>query len=161
MNGPLFISIGDAEKLNKFLDLNPYIPREMAFVDGYDFAAYEGAGFGRFDDESNKENIKDVRLTAPELGGPSGWWRYLSNTVALSPVPKGLKFGEVPEGVLRVGGTFVIQNDDILYRWNDNVPGNHPVIEDVLKIAMDAEKNAAGKKASLFSLDGLFKNIGL
>ena len=32
--GPFFISIGDEVKLNKFLDLNPKVPRDQAFVDG-------------------------------------------------------------------------------------------------------------------------------
>lgn len=59
-----------------------------------------------------------------------------------------MKFGEVPEGVLRTGGTFVIQGQNVLYQWTDTVPGNHPVIEEVVQIAKDA---AQKKDNKLFS----------
>lgn len=49
-----------------------------------------------------------------------------------------MKFGEVPEGVLWTGGTFVVQGSEVLYQWTDTVPGNHPVIDDVLTAARDA-----------------------
>jgi hypothetical protein len=54
---------------------------------------------------------------------------------------KDLKFGEVPEGVLWTGGTFVIQDKSVLYQWTDTVPGNHPNIEDIVEIAKDAAQN--------------------
>ena len=37
VSGPFFISIGDEEKLSAFLEKNPSIPREQAFVDDYTF----------------------------------------------------------------------------------------------------------------------------
>jgi hypothetical protein len=52
-----------------------------------------------------------------------------------------MKFGEVPEGVLWTGGTFVVQGNEVLYQWTDTVPGNHPVIDDVLKAATEASLN--------------------
>jgi len=51
---------------------------------------------------------------------------------------------------LRTGGTFVVQGDDVVYQWTDTIPGNHPVIEDVVTIAKDAAKTPAGKKGSWF-----------
>ena len=132
--GPIFVSIGDAEKLSKFLELNPFIPRDKAFVDDMkDFKAYEAVGFGRFD-ETDKEELKSLALSAPDLGGFGGWWKYMSNVMSLSPVPKDMKFGEIPEGVLRLGGTFVVEGQDIIYQWNDKIPGDHPNPEDVLKV---------------------------
>ena len=59
-----------------------------------------------------------------------------------------MKFGEVPEGVLRTGGTVVIQGQNVLYQWTDTVPGNHPDIEEVVQIAKDA---AQKKDNKLFS----------
>jgi hypothetical protein len=143
--GPIFVSIGDEEKLNIFLDKNPYVPRNMAFVDDYDFAAYQTAGFGRFD-EQDKEVAKEATkaMVAPDLGGVGGWWNYMTSVGKISPIPKGMKLGEIPEGVLRLGGTFVIDGNQIVYRWSDRLPGDHPDIEQVLQIA----KEAAAKKQS-------------
>ena len=56
-----------------------------------------------------------------------------------------MKFGEVPEGVLRTGGTFVIQGQNVLYQWTDTVPGNHPVIEEVVQISKDAARKNHNK----------------
>lgn len=139
--GPIFISIGDEEKLGVFLDKNPKVPRESAFVDGYDFDAYKTAGFGRFDEQDQDDAKAAMKnMKAPELeGGIKGWWNYLSSAGKVSPIPKYMKFGEVPEGVLRLGGTFVVKGDKILYRWSDRVPGDHPNIEEVIEIANEAQ----------------------
>lgn len=141
--GPLFISIGDDEKLNVFLDKNPYVPRENAFVDGYEFAAYEAAGFGKFD----TVKAKGVTITAPILnGGMKGWWDYFTSVGKISPIPKDMKFGDIPEGVLRLGGTFVIQGDTIVYQWSDRVPGDHPNVAEVWNIAKKATAAATEPK---------------
>jgi len=141
ITGPIFVSIGDEQKLNTFLELNPFIPREQAFVDGYDFTAYKEASFGRFD-EQDKDILEGIQMTAPNLGGFSGWWKYISNVMKISPIPDNMKFGEVPEGVLRLGGTFIVKGNDIIYQWSDRVPGDHPVVHDVFDIA----QNIASKK---------------
>lgn len=146
IGGPIFVSIGDAEKLNTFLEVNSFIPKEQMFVDDYSFDAYKAAGFRRFD-EQDKDVVKNIKLTAPELGFGE-WMTYMSNVGKVSPVPKNMKFGEFPEGVLWTGGTFVIQGNNVLYQWSDTVPGNHPVIEDVIKVAKDAAVNKASKKVS-------------
>ena len=129
-----FVSIGDPEKLTKFLDLNPAVPRSSVFVDaGFDaqtFNAYDSAGFGVMDKAPS-----DTKLTVPRLGSAGAWWRYLSNVASLSPVPKSFKFGTVPEGVLRLGGTFLIDQDRVLFAHADQFPGDHPDIENVLKAA--------------------------
>ena len=92
--------------------------------------AYTGQGFGK---------IGDVKPETSEMSKPgftpSQWWSYLSNVMSLSPVPKDIKFGEVPQGVLQLGGTFVIEGDDVTYAWADPIPGQHPEPEDVLTAA--------------------------
>lgn len=138
------MSIGDAEKLNAFLDANEWMDKEQMFVDDYSFDAYKAVGFGRFD-EVDKEAAKQVKMSAPELGFGE-WMSYFSIVGKISPIPKDMKFGEVPEGVLRTGGTFVVQGNDVRYQWTDTVPGNHPVIEDVLKIAKDARQKKKENK---------------
>lgn len=127
--GPLFVSIGDVDKLSKFLELNPAIPRAQMFVDDYNFNAYKAAGFGSMGD-IGKLDAKDIKLTAPRLGGIGGWWKYLSNVAAISPIEKG-KSG-VPEGVLRLGGTFVVKGDEVVYLWKDKVPGDTPDLEQIM-----------------------------
>lgn len=122
------------------------MPRDQAFVDGYSFDAYKAAGFGRADEQDTgaaREAMQHMRK--PELeGGIRGWWDYLTSLPKVSPFePKDLKFGEIPEGVLRLGGTFVVQGDRILYRWSDRLPGDYPNIEEVWKIASSVTVDAA------------------
>jgi hypothetical protein len=127
--GPIFISIGDSEKLSKFLELNPSVPPESMFVDDYEFSVYNDIGFGSMKDLGNKD-MKDIKLSAPKLGGFDGWWKYLSNVASISPVEPGK--ASIPEGVLRLGGTLVVKGDELLYLWKDIVPGSTPDLEDVM-----------------------------
>ena len=72
VGGPIFVSIGDADKLNTFVDANDWMPREKMFMDDYSFDAYNAAGFGRLD-QVDKEAVKNIKFTAPNLGGFSDW----------------------------------------------------------------------------------------
>ena len=48
-----FVSIGDDEKLTKFLTLNPAIPTDRSFVDiSATFDLYEAAGFRKIGDQT-------------------------------------------------------------------------------------------------------------
>jgi len=132
-NGPIFVSIGDEKKLQTFLEVNPFIPQENMFVDDYTFGAYEAVGFGSFLD-ADKDAVKDVKIQAPDLTFKQ-WMSYFGNVGKLSPIPDDMKFGQVPEGVLRLGGTFVVNDDDVVYQWSDRIPGDHPDIEEVLASA--------------------------
>mmetsp|Transcript_6976 Transcript_6976/g.23865 ORF Transcript_6976/g.23865 Transcript_6976/m.23865 type:complete len:145 (-) Transcript_6976:322-756(-) len=126
-NGPVMVSIGDPTKLRAFLEANPKIPRDLVFVDDSEsFEAYEAAGFGK---------IGDAQPTLDMIKAPEGLdgWKYLTTVPKVSPTPK--RFGEFPEGVVRLGGTFVLKGDDIAFGWSDVVPGDHPKIADVLAAA--------------------------
>lgn len=127
--GPLFVSIGDAEKLATFLSLNPNISPSQIFVEGYDFGIYQRAGFGSL---LNSTTVGLKQLQAPNLGGWKRWWNYLTNVVSISPVEKGTS--GIPEGVLRLGGTFVIRGDRVVFRHSDSIPGDHPDLEDVMAV---------------------------
>jgi len=122
--------------METFLNKNPSIDPSTMFVDGYDFAAYEVAGFGKFTD-TDSETAKQVKMAAPNLD-LGQWMGYFGAVGKVSPIPKNMKFGEIPEGVLRLGGTFVVKGDNILYQWSDRLPGDHPSIPDVLTVALDA-----------------------
>ncbi len=87
ISGPIFVSIGDADKLNTFLDANEWMGRDRMFVEDYSFDAYRAAGFGRFD-RVDRETVKNVKMTAPELGGFRGWMNYFSIVGKVPPVPK-------------------------------------------------------------------------
>jgi hypothetical protein len=97
----VFVSIGDAEKLNAFLDKNPAVPRSSAFVDGYDFGAYSAVGFeslgaGASPEAEAAPKAAASRMKPPALSGAQ-WWSYLTTVGKVSPIPPGLKFGEVPQ----------------------------------------------------------------
>lgn len=139
IDGPFFVSIGDSEKLNVFLSNNPKVPRQNIFVDDYSFNAYKAVGFRSLSDSEQKEKAKQAKLTPPNFN-LGQWASYLTNVGKLSPIPKDMKFGEFPEGVLRVGGTFVVNGNDVLYQWSDRIPGDHPDMSAVLAIAKEAAK---------------------
>lgn len=115
--------------LNKFLELNPTVPRTLAFVDDYKFGAYKAVGIGSFEFGQPMEG--GIKLAKPKIDGFGGWWSYLTNAAKLAPLEEG-KPG-LPEGVKRLGGTFVVKGDDIVYQWYDKVPGDQPDLEDVMK----------------------------
>jgi len=142
ITGPIFISIGDKEKLETFLKQNPNISKDQMFVDDYNFGAYKSVGFKSFLDV-DKEAVKDVKMSAPQLSFKQ-WMSYAGNVGKVSPIPKDMKFGEVPEGVLRLGGTFVVSGDDVVYQWSDRIPGDHPDIDSVVSIAQEAELKTFG-----------------
>ena len=109
---------------------------DQFYVDGYQTQSYKNAGLSMMDMASlSFSNIKK-----PKLGGVGQWWKYVSNFKNLAPIPDGGKFGDIPDTVLMLGGTFVMNGDDIIYKWKDSYPGETPNIEEVLGIA-------AGNKA--------------
>jgi hypothetical protein len=116
--------------LNKFLELNPEVPRDQVFVDGYDFDAYQAVGLQKMDLDEVPEGALG-KMTAPEMGGIGGWWNYLSNSVALSPIQEG-KENEFPEGVKMLGGTFVIDGDSVVFDYKDPLPGAEPDLTEVM-----------------------------
>lgn len=131
--GPVFISIGDAEKLSLFLELNPEAPKELFLVDGYSFDAYKTIGFGRIGD--NKGNtIRGTRKMKFPLFGLRTLRKYLANVIRLSPIKPGARGRErFPDGVTRLGGTIAADGNEIKYVYEDGVPGDYPKPLDVLR----------------------------
>lgn len=130
VKGPFFVSIGDADKLNAFLEANPSVPRESVFVDNFELKAYDAVGL---------ESLK-IGGAVPESFGPpkmegfGGWWKYLSNVAKVSPSPsETVSSQQVLEAVSRLGGTFVIDGDEVIYQWNDRIPGDEPDLSEVLQ----------------------------
>mmetsp|Transcript_27270 Transcript_27270/g.38771 ORF Transcript_27270/g.38771 Transcript_27270/m.38771 type:complete len:140 (-) Transcript_27270:48-467(-) len=130
--GPVFISIGDEEKLSTFLESNPKAPKDLFLVDNYEFGAYKAAGFGKIA-ENAELSIKGTKKMKPPNFGFQKWIAYLKSVASLAPIPKGMKLGEVPEGVLRLGGTITISGDRIIYAYEDGVPGDYPDPAEVIK----------------------------
>ena len=68
-----------------------------------------------------------------------------------------MKFPEMlsPEGIMWVGGTFVVRDNDMVYRWNDRIAGDHPEASEVLKVAKEAGSVSRKKELSFQNLFGL------
>ena len=154
------------------------------FVNHYSFGALKATGFGLFN-QLGLNTVKNVKAAPPELGrvqmmdelfkssSSAGMFAYstrLSNLESfqirrcectpITPTHQDLKFGEVSEGTLQTGVTFVIQDNAVLCsNFPGTVLGNHPVIEDIVGIANDAAQNKKQKnllgKAGWFYLDDL------
>lgn len=134
--GPLFISVGKSEQLAKFLDLNPELqPFASDFLidDTPDFAAYKRAGFVNMLGDVQLEKPPDFK--PPKTMSPGKWWSYLRNVNSLAPIPDKPKFGEVPPGVKVLGGTFVLQGEQVVFSHEDVVPGATPALDDVFAAA--------------------------
>jgi len=133
--GPLFISVGQPEQLQQFLDLNPELNKASALIDdSEDFAAYKAAGFNYLMGDKPLETPPDFK--PPKTMTAGKWWNYMRNVVELAPKPKGgskLKLGEVPPGVKVLGGTYALDGDAVTFSHMDEVPGATPEIEAVLK----------------------------
>ena len=107
------------------------IPRDRAFVDwSRTFDLYEAAGFGKIGDVAPAN--ADIK---PPAFGWREWWAYLSNVAALAPIRKDVPMTGVPEGVLRLGGTFVLDGDDVAYAHSEELPGMSPEVDDVMRDA--------------------------
>lgn len=129
--GPLFISVGRADQLKKFVELNPELAGAPALIDDTPtFEAYRTAGFNYLMGDKPLDGPPEMKAPKELSGGK--WWSYLRNVGDLSPVPKDLKFGEFPTGVKVLGGTYAIDGNAVTFSHMDEVPGATPEIEEVL-----------------------------
>lgn len=120
--------MGDAGKLNKFLELNPAVPRSLCYVDdSKNFEAYATAGFGNIG-----SLVPEMKIQPPNFKDFGMWLKYLANVMSLAPVDPAT--GNT-EGVLKLGGTFVLQGNRILYAFAEPVPGQHAPLDEVLAAA--------------------------
>jgi hypothetical protein len=147
VHGPIFVSIGNVDQLEVFLEQNPKIPRDKILVDDYDHKSYkETMGFTRFDEIKSINQLKGLefsKLVLPLLGtlGIPKLVEYVKNVLFLAPVEGDVNWRELPEGGLRNGGTIVVGGDterSILYRWNDKIPSDVPNPSDVYGKAASA-----------------------
>ena len=60
------------------------------------------------------------------------WFKYLTNVAKLAPIREAER---VPEGVLRLGGTFVLRGEDVAYAHAGASSGAAPDVDDVLAAA--------------------------
>jgi hypothetical protein len=117
--------------LNLFLEKNPKIPKDSMFVDGYSFDAYNKAGLGKIAENAELAVKGTAKMRPPGLN-LFRWIEYLKNVMFLAPVEPGKSLA-FPEGVLRLGATFGIDGDKVVYVYEDGVPGDHPNPVDVIK----------------------------
>jgi len=123
------VSIGEPEKLIKFLEMNPKVSEDKIFMDDYNFKAYDHLGFQKFGlDQDFFANLNRVQF--PKLRGLIKWWQYFTSIPTIAPFEEG-KYG-VPEGGLKLGGTYIVRDSDVLYEWRDKLPGDLPDPKDVM-----------------------------
>jgi hypothetical protein len=127
--GPVFVSIGDIQKLEVFFEKNPRLPREQLLLD-IDLRAYKTMGYGQIMQDMTKtaQGAKNIKM--PKFGFKR-WSDYLTSAGKL--VPKDEK-GVQLQGVLQLGGTLAIDGSRILFSYEDAVPGDHPAPDEVLRV---------------------------
>lgn len=142
IKGPFFVTIGDEDKLKIFLEMNPYIPRDQIFVDSYSLAAYKQIGLRNIGD--NKEELQSISMKAPTLTSDE-WKTYLGAASKLVPIEKGTSAFQIftdkskTEGVLRLGATFGVSQGHLIYAFEEALPGDNPVVSEVLKQVISAK----------------------
>ena len=102
----------------------------MMLVDDYQFDAFNSAGFGKIGENAELAVKGTKKLAAPDLTRDQ-FFTYLKNVGQLAPFPKKFSFG-VPEGVVRLGGTFGIDREKVVYLYEDGIPGDNPTPMEVL-----------------------------
>ena len=112
-----------------FLENNPKVPKNLMLVDDYSFNAFNALGFGKIGENAELAVKGTKNMKAPDLT-PGRFFSYLKSVGKLAPIPKEVK--GIPEGVLRLGGTFGVDGDEVVYIYEDGVPGDHPPVKDVL-----------------------------
>mmetsp|Transcript_12147 Transcript_12147/g.25125 ORF Transcript_12147/g.25125 Transcript_12147/m.25125 type:complete len:113 (-) Transcript_12147:380-718(-) len=102
-------------------------------VDDYNLTAYNAMGFG--DLEMGMELPEGFSLKPPPLGF-GGWWKYLTNVAAVSPMPSETTTKEQVIGAVgKLAGTFVVdRSDNVIYQWNDVVPGDTADLDEVMAL---------------------------
>ena len=133
ITGPIYISIGQSDKIDLFLENNPGVRRDMIFVDDYDLGAYKAVGLHVIGLESSKLITEKRSMKMPKFG-LSRWKDYITSVNDLTPK------NNYKEGVLMNGGTFAVNGNEVLYAYNDAVPGDHPEPAEVIKILLSSNK---------------------
>jgi hypothetical protein len=111
------------------LENNPKVPADLMLVDDYSFESFKAAGFGVIGENAELAVKGTKNMKAPDLT-MGRFFSYLKNVSKLAPIPKNVK--GIPEGVLRLGGTFGVDGKKVVYLYEDGVPGDHPIPSEVL-----------------------------
>lgn len=128
IQGPVFISIGEADQLKVFLENNPKIPQELIYVDEPSLKAYNAMGIGILFDNKERTMKGGFKIKSPGFN-LSEWRNYLSNVVRITPRGSNQ---EILKKVSTLGATYGVSGDRIVYVYEEGVPGDNPEINDVL-----------------------------
>lgn len=140
--GPIFISLGDATQLQRFCNLNPTVACDMVLVEDYNLQVYQNIGL---DSLGSGTMPKDLQLQAPTLNAIS-WWQYLTNVMSLSPMPsKTVTNEQAMATVSQLGGTFVVNGNNILFQQQERIPGDAANLTQVMSIIRAAAAEAAAE----------------
>lgn len=102
------------------------------------FPAYDAVGLGKLNIFGDKEKTQEAakQVSAPNLGGPGGWFKYITNVGKLTDMTRKPTDTGAPEAVLRMGGTFVVEGPKVVYAWEDPLPGVDPEVDLVVAKAL-------------------------
>ena len=137
IQGPAFITIGEADQLKIFLENNPKVPKELIFVDETSLQAYNAMGLGQIFENKEKTAKGGLKFKPPRLGGFGEWKKYLLNVGRVTP--RGSTNQEIIKKVSKLGATYGVSGDKIVYTYEEGVPGDNPDINAVLSAVKAAK----------------------
>lgn len=116
-----------------FLENNPTIEDSQIFVDKPTFEAYNTMGIGIIFQDLEKTKKGGMNFKLPKLSFDQ-WKDYLKSINQLTD-PNVVRTKEV---VTRLGATYAIDGEDIVYSYEEGVPGDNPNPLSVLEILTKA-----------------------
>ena len=116
-------------------------------VDDYKFAAYNDAGLGKIGEQAALA-VKGTKNMKPPKLRLKTWWTYLRNVAKLAPIPKNSKIRSIPEGVTRLGATFGVAGNKMIYVYEDGNNNHSSLFLPIIHIYIEE----IGSHLCLFSI---------
>ena len=133
--GPIFITIGESDQLQMFLEKNPKIPKELIFVDQPTLESYNAMGLGKMFENKELTKKGGKNFKAPNLTF-NEWKNYLTSVGKVMPAGSN---EDVLLKVSKLGATYAINKKNIVYVYEEGVPGDNPDIKEVLAIIKNSK----------------------
>ena len=105
-------------------------------MDGYNLGAYNKVGLSNIGEKADLSFKGILSLQMPNLS-LTQWKEYLNTVGTLAPYAKGDDWWRIPEGVKKLGGVFAIDNNNIVYGYEQGLPGDDPSPDEVVEALLD------------------------
>lgn len=100
----------------------------MIFVDQESFQSYNGMGLGKLFDNQEKTKLGAKNIKMP-VWSFDQWKTYIIAVKYVAPNGK-----NVIEGVSKLGATYGINGKNIIYIYEEGVPGDNPDINQIVSL---------------------------